>query len=421
MKLLAEAVEAVLPNGLRIVLAQEPGAEVAEIRLALPFATRPELAAPMELLAACLLRGTSELGERAVVDRASELGAELSVTRDSEALLVAASTLSTQLPEAIRLLATVVRQAAYPGRELDRVVEAMVSRERSGPRAAAYRQLLRHRYGRHPLTAEPASAEDLLAVTTEDLRRLHAQAIVPSGAVLLILGPLPADTALAQAVQVFGDWTGTASGLRLPPLAGTGNTGRLTLPAAAGTPTLVLTAGPGLPTGDPRHPALHLANLILGGSGSSRLVRRIRERLGLAYRVQSSLEETGAGGWTTVEAVTGPGNGSRTAGELAACMARFADEGPTADEVGAAKRLARGFAATGLATRAEIASAATGFVLRGLPPDWLNRYLSRVDLLSTAEVTAAARRHFDPAAHATVVADELSDPSEQHSPSGDAS
>ncbi|GAA1033627.1 MULTISPECIES: M16 family metallopeptidase [Amycolatopsis] len=406
MKALTGAVETVLPNGLRVVLAHEPGAEITEIRLALPFATRPELAAPMELLAACLLRGTVKLGRRALIDRASALGAELSVTRDSEALLLSASTLSTGLSKAIALLATAVRKATYPAHELERVAGALLTGDRSGPRAGVYRRLLRHRYGVHPLSAEPAGTEALLAVTTEDLLRLHTQAIVPDGAVLLMLGPLPADAALVRVTDTFADWSGIASGLYLPQLGPASNTGRLTLVAPPGMPTLVLTAGPGLPSADPDHPALHLANLILGGSGSSRLVRQIRERLGLAYRVQSALDETGAGAWTTVEALTGPGNGARMVSELTSCMAQFADNGPAPEEVEAAKRLAKGVATTGLSARADVASAATGFVLRGMPPDWLSHYLDKVGAVGPDEVATAARHYFDPATHAIAVADE---------------
>ncbi|MET9259520.1 pitrilysin family protein [Amycolatopsis sp. NPDC004079] len=413
MKALTGAVDIALPNGLRVVLAHEPSAEITEIRLALPFATRPELAAPMELLAACLLRGTAKLDRRALIDRASALGAELSVTRDSEALLLSASTLSRSMPKAIALLATAARQATYPAHELDRVADSLLIGDRSGPRAGAYRRLLRHRYGAHPLFAEPAGIEALRAVTTEDLLRLHALAIVPDGAVLLMLGPLGPDAALTRVTDTFGGWSGTASGLHLPPMGATWNTGRMTLPSAPGMPTLVLTAGPGILPTDPEHPALHLANLILGGSGSSRLVRQIRERLGLAYRVQSALEETGAGAWTTVEALTGPGNGARMASELTSCMTQFADDGPTPEEVQAAKRLAKGLATTGLSDRADVASAATGFVLRGLPPGWLSHYLDRISAVCLDEVAAAARHCFDPATHAMAVADEHPTPIER--------
>lgn len=72
MKTLSDALCHTLPNGLRVVIVPEHGSPVVEIRLALPFArTRSELTAPMDLLAACVLRGTQSLDRHAVIRRAA--------------------------------------------------------------------------------------------------------------------------------------------------------------------------------------------------------------------------------------------------------------------------------------------------------------------------------------------------------------
>lgn len=307
---------------------------------------------------------------------------------------------------ALELLADVVSHPAYRDVEVAAAAESLAAGTAGrGPHARRRRALLRHRFGPHPISAAPATPAELLDVTPDDLHLLHVDAIVPTGSVLLILGPAEPTEALADVTEVFGSLQGAESGLRLPALTAPSlDGGPTSLAAEPGTSALVTTMGPGLPTSHPEHPALHLANLVLGGSGAARLSKRVREELGLAYFVGSSLEDTGAGAWSGVDVTTAPGNGTRVACEVTACMADLANHGPTEQEIEDARRFAAGFAEIGLSTRAETASAATGFVLRGLPPDWLHGYLARVNSVTAAEVTAAAR-HWDPASHSIAVCD----------------
>lgn len=57
---------------------------------------------------------------------------------------------------------------------------------------------------------------------------------------------------------------------------------------------------PAFPYGDPRNPAVSVMNAILGGSMSSRLFIRIRERMGLAYMVRSGSDQYRDAGYVYV-------------------------------------------------------------------------------------------------------------------------
>lgn len=59
---------------------------------------------------------------------------------------------------------------------------------------------------------------------------------------------------------------------------------------------------PAYPYGDPRNPAVSVMNTILGGSMSSRLFIRIRERMGLAYMVRSGSDQFRDAGYVYVRA-----------------------------------------------------------------------------------------------------------------------
>ncbi|MFF7076080.1 M16 family metallopeptidase [Streptomyces lavendulae] len=418
-----ETGDTTLGNGLRVVVVRTHGAPLAEVRLVLPYArTAPHLAEAQELLAALFGTGTgacATAGARTrqdVADLAADLGAELSTVVTAESLVVAASVLRAGLPGVLALLSDLLLRPAYREAELALAQRrAAVSPRTPGPRQRLRRALLGHAFGTHPLVDPPTAPA--AATTTEDLYALHARAVVPDGAVLLVTTPDDPDEVGVRVRELLAPWSGGPSGLVLPPFARRApRPGRIALtePAgAAGTAAaagsgqaLVLCAAPAVPDGHPAHAPLHLAQLILGGSASSRLARRVRDRHGLAYAVSADLRGNRAGDWLEIECAGAPGTAGRIAGEITDCLRELAADGPSPEEVERARAYASGFTRFALATRTEEASALAGFAAAGLPLDWLEGYRDRLAKVTHHQVAEAAAYFLDPARVAVSTLDE---------------
>ncbi|MFF7617036.1 M16 family metallopeptidase [Streptomyces lavendulae] len=418
-----ETGDTTLGNGLRVVVVRTHGAPLAEVRLVLPYArTAPHLAEAQELLAALFGTGTgacATAGARTrqdVADLAADLGAELSTVVTAESLVVAASVLRAGLPGVLALLSDLLLRPAYREAELALAQRrAAVSPRTPGPRQRLRRALLGHAFGTHPLVDPPTAPA--AATTPEDLYALHARAVVPDGAVLLVTTPDDPDEVGVRVRELLAPWSGGPSGLVLPPFARRApRPGRIALtePAgAAGTAAaagsgqaLVLCAAPAVPDGHPAHAPLHLAQLILGGSASSRLARRVRDRHGLAYAVSADLRGNRAGDWLEIECAGAPGTAGRIAGEITDCLRELAADGPSPEEVERARAYASGFTRFALATRTEEASALAGFAAAGLPLDWLEGYRDRLTKVTHHQVAEAAAYFLDPARVAVSTLDE---------------
>lgn len=392
----AETFRTVLPNGLDTVLVTVPGAPLAEIRLVLPYArTEPGLAAAQELLAVHLGTATTTRDRQAVADRAADLGGEFSTVVTAEHLVLSASVLAEGLRDALELLADLVLRPALPPTVARDGHRGPTPAPRPpGPRTAVRRAQLRHAFGApHPLVDDTPDG-----VAALDVRALHRRAVVPQGAVLLVMSGEALERVGTAVEAELGEWTGAGpSGLVLPPFPRAEPTpGRLALYAPDADQALLLTAGPAIPAPEPGHTALHLAQVVLGGHATSRLTRRLRERHGLAYAVDASIRQNGAGCWLEIDCVGAPGTGDRIAAEVTACLAELAEGGPTPEEVRRARRYAAGFTRFALATRAEEASALAGFVAGGLPVDWLTTYPDALAEVTDARVTEAAAHYLDP-------------------------
>ncbi|MFD8980123.1 M16 family metallopeptidase [Streptomyces sp. NPDC059564] len=417
-----ETSDTTLGNGLRVVVVRTPGAPLAEVRLVLPYArTAPHLADAQELLAACFGTGTAAgptTGPRTaaartrqdVADHAADLGAELSTVVTAESLVMAASVLSAGLHGVLALLADLLLRPAYREAELALAQRRAAAFPRTpGPRQRLRRALLGHAFGAHPLVDPPAAPTT--PTTTEDLYALHARAVVPDGAVLLVTTADGPDEVSARVQELLASWSGGPSGLSLPPFARRApRPGRVTLTAPAGSAgsgqALVLCAAPAVPGGHPAHAPLHLAQLILGGSASSRLARRVRDRHGLAYAVSADLRGNRAGDWLEIECAGAPGTAGRIAGEITGCLRELAGDGPSREEVERARAYASGFTRFALATRTEEASALAGFAAAGLPLDWLEGYRDRLAEVTHRQVAEAAGYFLDPSRTAVSTLDD---------------
>ncbi|MEV4503690.1 M16 family metallopeptidase [Streptomyces klenkii] len=383
-----------LGNGLQVVVVEAPGAPLAELRLVVPYAlTEPREAAARELLAARLGTGSTTRDRRAVADRTADLGAELSTVVTVEQLLLSVSVLSEGLEGTLELLGDLLIRPAY--RDLPAAPPPPA--RPAGPRTALRRAVLAHAFGPHPLARPPAAGPAPGPATPDDLYAFHRRAVVPAGSVLLVMTGAEPARVLRLVAEHLGPWSGGPSGLTLPPFGRTTPApGRLTLRHPGADQALLLTAGPAVPSTDPGHAALHLAQLVLGGQASSRLTRRLRERHALAYAVSAALRENAAGSWLEIECAGAPGTAGRLAAEAADVLRELAEDGPTPQEAERARRYAAGFTRFALATRAEEASALTGFAARGVDVDWLPAYAEAVGGVTHAEVTAACREFLGP-------------------------
>jgi zinc protease len=161
-------------------------------------------------------------------------------------------------------------------------------------------------------------------------------------------------------------------------------------------PQAVVTfGGPGIARDDPDFMAAYIVNHILGGGGfSSRLYREVREIRGLAYGVSDNLL------WLNNAAVVIGGTATRSdkTGEALAIIEaetkRMAAEGPTPEELKAAKSFLKGSYALGLDTSAKIAAQLTQIQLDKLGIDYVERRGAMIDAVTIDDAKRVAKRLF---------------------------
>ncbi|MFZ0845927.1 MAG: pitrilysin family protein [Pseudolabrys sp.] len=298
--------------------------------------------------------------------------------------------------EAFDLLRLALTAPRFDADAIERVRGQELSnlrRDTTNPNTISSSQWWATAFPGHPYGREPnGTLESLPRVTAADMRDYVRRSFARDQLTVSIVGDVDAKTAGELIDRAFAKLPAKGD---LKPVAQATPVGlgrriviNLNVPQA-----VVTFGGPGLERSDPDFMAGYIVNHILGGgSFTSRLYREVREKRGLAYGVSDSLV------WFNKAAVVIGGTATRsdkTSEALAIIEAetkRMAAEGPTAEELSAAKSFLKGSYALSLDTSAKIAAQITQIQLDKLGIDYIQRRGAMIDAVTLSDAKRVAKR-----------------------------
>ncbi|MBW4719343.1 M16 family metallopeptidase [Saccharothrix obliqua] len=406
------SVDTVLTNGLRVIAVRRSSVPLVEVRLRIPFADPAAStvgsthAARAEVLANTVLTGTAGRSRVDVDTELALVGGELDATVDPERLALSGNALVSGLDTVLDVLRDALTGATYPAEEVDRERARLVERirlARSQPNVIAREALQRHLYGDHPFAKEMPEAEEVAAVTRDDVLALHASAVLPRGSVLVVVGDVEPDAAVRAVENALGGWGGEGAARTLSPLPVVQGGNVLLVHRPGAVQSQIRLAGRGLVRTDPRYPALQIANLVFGGFFSSRLVENIREDKGYTYSARSHPEFTPGGAALLVDADTASEVTAAALLETRYELGRLGLVPPSESEVDTARRYAIGSLLTATSSQGGLASFLVNLAGLGLGIEWFTGHPDRLAGVTVDEVAAAALEFFAPSAFTGVL------------------
>jgi zinc protease len=408
-----------LPNGARVaLLPKKTRGEAVAFAVTLRFGDEKAAfgkSAEGQTTASMLMRGTTTKSRQQVEDTLDRLRAKVAVGGGATSVTASGQTYRKELPDTLRLVAEVLRTPALAPDELEtlkRQTTTALEASRTEPQAAAQRALARE--GNPYPVGDPRYAPTLdeslawtRAVTPDAVRKFHAGSYGASNAEIAVVGDFDADAVKALLTQLFGDWKSPAPYARVPDplLPDKAAAVKLELPDKANA---MLLSREALAVNDtsPDYPALLVANHLFGGSPSSRLYERVRQKEGLSYGVGSFFVPNAfeANSRYGVYAIFAPENLARVRGAIDQEFARVVKDGFTDAEVKAAKDAVLQQRQLGRNQDAGVAEA-LGYQA------WLGRTWAQsgavdagIAKLTTDDVSAAFRKYVRPDAFAVVFA-----------------
>ena len=359
---------------------------------------------------AALTRSTLDLGagtrdETAIAEQLADIGATLGGGADTDRTSVAVRTLAA--PEkrnaAIDILKNVLQAPRYDlaivEREKARTV-AGLKEALTRPDAIAGKAFWSALYPTHPYGRQ-ATPESVAALTRDDLAAHHARYYTAANASITLVGDISRAEAEKIAETLIGGLpVGSAASLPAPPTVPPGSTVKLAHPASQAH---VMIGLPAIERGNPDFFPLQVGNYTLGGGGFvSRLMKEVRDARGYAYSVYSYFAPLKQSGPFQIGLQTKRSQANDAIKVSRDVLARFLKEGPSAEELAAAKANLTGSFPLRLDSNRKILDNVAVIGFYGLSLDWLDRYQAQVQAVTVDAVKDAFSRRVRPADLMTV-------------------
>lgn len=354
--------------------------------------------------------GAEGLSEDEISERLANVGANLSGRFDMDRGGFGVRTLSSaaERVEALSVLARIVQKPTFPQSILEREKERVLAELKEAdikPETIADREFQRLVYPGHPYSLRASGERETVArLARDDLVDFHRRHFSVREAVVSIIGDVTREQAQAIAEQLTSGLPSAAQ--PLPALASVPRlaSGQSSWIAHPATQAHVLIGQPGITRSDPDYFALWLGNYVLGGGGfSSRLTEEIRQKRGFAYSAYSYFHPLGVEGPFRIGLQTRKDQAEEALKVARETLTKFVAEGPTQQELEAAKQNIIGGFSLRIDSNKKIHEYLSLIGFYRLPLSYLEDFPARIEAVTLEQVRDAWRRRIHPDRMVTVV------------------
>ena len=400
-------VRSVLPNGLILITAENrvaPSVAIKGYVLAGPVQDPTAKAGLAYLTADLVTRGTGAHSAADLAERLDFLGASATIQAEQETVGITAQMLSEHFDTVLDHLADCLRNPTFPAGEFTKSLgqlKTRLRREAEDPKDRAQRELFARLYPReHPLHRNPKGRlEDLDGIARQDVISFHQRLYRPDRTVLVIVGDISPEKALASVERAFGGWAPSPPAERLarPAMPEVQAAAQDTVFLPGKSEAIIMLGGNGIIRANPDYYAAYLANRVLGGNSmTTRLMQTLRERGGMTYGVYSYFYPVlGERPWV-VTLQTAPAAAEKAIAGVLAETKKLCDAGVTAAELAEAKVSAIGSLALSMEDQEGLAFVYRDTELFNLGLDFPQRFTAAIRAVTLEEVQAAARKYIHP-------------------------
>ncbi len=398
----------VLPNGVRIISEDVPGARSFALGIWIDIGTRDEqedIAGISHFIEHAVFRRSSTRSSGQIAAQFESLGAYINAFTSKEQTCYYVRALSPHFTRCLDLLSDVVLHPLFRAKDVEKertvILEELKSYEDEAEefiQDCAEKAL----FGSHPLGFPIAGTQQSVArLKVKDLQAFHARYYVPQNIVIAVAGNIQHDVLVEQVRKLFR--AASAKGvIAARSKARVVKTKRVELERPFSQSHLLLVRR----TSGVRHAerwALSMLNTILGDGMSSRLHQRIRERQGVAYALYSSLQLLTDCGVLAIYAGTEHSKLSKTEDLVARELQLLAQKGVKNVELRRAKEQVKSSIIMGLESMSARMNSLAKAELEELHIEDVNDSLAAIDAVTLSEINAVCAAVCDPSTWTRVI------------------
>jgi zinc protease len=402
-----------LPNGLTVVHVQRHELPIVMATLIVKASQLDEVPskAGLAYLTSKMLTEGTATRKGADISREIEfIGGSLDAAANNDFTMVSLSVLKKDAEKGFDLFSDIVLRPIFPADELARkkeLVKGSLKQKEEEPSFIANREFIKDLFGDHPYgRLVEGSVQSIGAIEKADVSNFYDAFYRPENSILTIVGDLNHDELDALLKQYFSLWKAgekeadKISLQKMPEL----KTTRIEVIDRDVTQANIFFGGPGLSRDDPDYYPVQVMNYIFGGGGfASRLMKVVRDEMGLTYSINSFFAANKYPGRFEVEVQTKNESAGRVIDELLKQI-RLMKAGPVSDEeLSDAKDYLVGSFPRRMETSRKTADFLAAVQFYNLGDDYIDKYRDYIDKVTKEDVLRVARKYLNDENYVLVV------------------
>jgi zinc protease len=392
---------AVFDNGLRVLVAEYHELPLVEFYAIVGSGAAQDPSGKeglAQLTAATLTRGAGRLGAQALARAIDTLGGKIAAAAGTDGTIVTAEFLSKDFGEGLDLLRQVLLDPTFARDEVRRArdeQEAGIVAALEDTSSVAEKCFAGFLYGTHPYGRPVEGRRSTVRKLGRcDVDHYYERWYRPNNTILVLVGDVRAGDAVIRLREAFGAWRADARAIpgRAPAPDRVRARRVLLVDKPDATQTQIRIGNIAIARNHPDFIPATVANTILGGGFTSRLIEELRVKRSLTYAAWSQFAARLTGGDFRISTFTKSPTTAETLTLALAVEGDFRSKPPTRPELDKAKAYLRGQFPLRLESPDALAGRLAEIEFHGLPDDDLRSFRSRVAAVTPAEVQAVSQR-----------------------------
>jgi zinc protease len=329
-----------------------------------------------------------------------EIAMRMKYEDSKDALYGSFETLTENRAKAVELLKLSIQKPRFDNDAVARIKQQLLANlayADKDPDKVALRQWYAQAFAGHPYgRPSNGTAETVSGITHDDLADYHRRIFARDNLKVVAVGDITPEELGKLIDDVFGALPAKAD---LTPVKNTqpitGGSVRVT---EMDVPQSVAIFGFGaMPRKDPDFLTAFVVNHILGGGGfTAKLMEEVREKRGLAYSVYTYLQPYKHASIMIGSVATKNASMAESLKIIRQQIKKMADEGPSAEDLAAAKSYLTGSYALRFDTNSKIAAQLLGLMVEGFGPEYVENRNKMIEAITIEDAKRVAARLFKP-------------------------
>ena len=386
-----------LPNGLQVLVVENHKLPRVSVTLDIdnPPMAKGDKKGVEQFVGGMLGTGTTTISKEAFDKEVDYLGANISFGAES----AFASSLSKYFPRVLELMADAAFNPVFNQAEFDKQKKQAldgIKNSENSVTAIASRVDRLLTYGKNHPYGEFTSEKTLNNISLEDVKAHYNKVFKPNNAYLVVLGDVDFKTVKKQITALFSKWQkGEMPVNNLPEVKNpaTAEINFINMPNAVQSEVAIINAVD-LKMSDADYYSALLANQILGGGGTGRLYKNLREDKGYTYGAYSGINASRYASRFKASASVRNMVTDSSVVEAMKEITKLRYKKATQKELDIAKAKYVGSFVRNIEKPSTIANYALNILQNNLPTDYYENYLKNINAVTLDDVQNAAIKYF---------------------------